>query len=223
MFVSWIWTAQFLFCEIICVMTSGQFWSWGHSLNTEWEWWYVFISLHLFFTKRQGDVSYMISAWVSVSIFWSVVLMLTLCSSCASWNSNGTCICSLTYIFVQTNKDIVAQITYATLAGDIVLTAAYAHELPRYGLKGGLTNYAAGMLSVRSFKQSSGASISWCLFGAFLQPKVVIAMSFTLTNRWLDVGLVSVTAYCTGLLLARRHLKKFELDEDYPGNETVCL
>jgi hypothetical protein len=25
----------------------------------------------------------------------------------------------------------------------------------------------------------------------------------------------------TGLLLARRHLKKFELDEDYPGNETA--
>jgi len=53
------------------------------------------------------------------------------------------CGCTLTY-FPQTNKDIVAQITYATLAGDIVLTAAYAHELPRYGLKGGLTNYAAG-------------------------------------------------------------------------------
>jgi large subunit ribosomal protein L5e len=42
----------------------------------------------------------------------------------------------------------VAQITYATLAGDSVLTAAYAHELPRYGLKGGFTNYAAGMCSV---------------------------------------------------------------------------
>jgi large subunit ribosomal protein L5e len=28
-------------------------------------------------------------------------------------------------------------------------------------------------------------------------------------------------AYCTGLLLARDHLKKFELDEDYPGNETA--
>jgi large subunit ribosomal protein L5e len=49
---------------------------------------------------------------------------------------------------VQTNKDIVAQITYATLAGDIVLTAVYAHELPCYGLKGGFTNYAAGMCSV---------------------------------------------------------------------------
>jgi large subunit ribosomal protein L5e len=65
----------------------------------------------------------------------------------------------------------VAQITYATLAGDIVQIAAYAHELPCYGLKGCFTNYA--------------------------------------------------TAYCTGLLLARCHLKKFGLDEDYPGNETA--
>ncbi len=48
----------------------------------------------------------------------------------------------------------MAQITYATLAGDIVLTSAYAHELPRYGLKGGLTNYAAGILSVSCATQS---------------------------------------------------------------------
>ncbi|XAR60861.1 hypothetical protein NMG60_11034390 [Bertholletia excelsa] len=42
-----------------------------------------------------------------------------------------------------TNKDIVAQIVSASIAGDIVLAAAYAHELPRYGLEVGLTNYAA--------------------------------------------------------------------------------
>ncbi|KAL2346033.1 hypothetical protein Fmac_000033 [Flemingia macrophylla] len=42
-----------------------------------------------------------------------------------------------------TNKDIIAQITSASIAGDIVLAAAYAHELPRYGLEVGLTNYAA--------------------------------------------------------------------------------
>ncbi|KAK4747551.1 hypothetical protein SAY87_014137 [Trapa incisa] len=42
-----------------------------------------------------------------------------------------------------TNKDIVAQIISATIAGDVVLAAAYAHELPRYGLEVGLTNYAA--------------------------------------------------------------------------------
>ncbi|KAJ4772617.1 60S ribosomal protein L5 [Rhynchospora pubera] len=66
-----------------------------------------------------------------------------------------------------TNKDIVAQIISATIAGDIVMASAYAHELPRYGLEVGLTNYAA--------------------------------------------------AYCTGLLLARRVLKKLEMDGEYEG------
>lgn len=44
-----------------------------------------------------------------------------------------------------TNKDIVAQIISATIAGDVVMAAAYSHELPRYGLAVGLTNYAACM------------------------------------------------------------------------------
>jgi len=44
---------------------------------------------------------------------------------------------------MQTNKDIIGQIIYATIDGDRVVTAAYAHELPRYGIKLGLTNYAA--------------------------------------------------------------------------------
>jgi len=42
-----------------------------------------------------------------------------------------------------TNKDIIAQIVYSEIVGDKVMAAAYAHELPRYGLKLGLTNYAA--------------------------------------------------------------------------------
>ncbi|THU54237.1 hypothetical protein C4D60_Mb10t22920 [Musa balbisiana] len=41
------------------------------------------------------------------------------------------------------NKDICAQIISASIAGDLVLASAYAHELPRYGLEVGLTNYAA--------------------------------------------------------------------------------
>jgi len=68
-----------------------------------------------------------------------------------------------------TNKDVICQIVYAKIGGDVVVTAAYAHELPRYGVKIGLTNYAA--------------------------------------------------AYCTGLLLARRHLKKLGLDKVYKGQE----
>jgi large subunit ribosomal protein L5e len=70
-----------------------------------------------------------------------------------------------------TNKDIICQIAYARIEGDHVLCAAYAHELPRYGVKVGLTNYAA--------------------------------------------------AYCTGLLIARRVLKKLKLDEIYQGTEEV--
>lgn len=42
-----------------------------------------------------------------------------------------------------TNKDIIAQIVSATIAGDMILASAYAHELPGYGLEVGLTNYAA--------------------------------------------------------------------------------
>ncbi|XP_059433878.1 large ribosomal subunit protein uL18 [Corylus avellana] len=42
-----------------------------------------------------------------------------------------------------TNKDITAQVISASIAGDLVLAAAYSHELPRYGLEVGLTNYAA--------------------------------------------------------------------------------
>lgn len=70
-----------------------------------------------------------------------------------------------------TNKDITCQIAYARIEGDVIVCAAYAHELPRYGVKVGLTNYSA--------------------------------------------------AYCTGLLLARRLLKKFGLDTIYQGAEKV--
>lgn len=57
----------------------------------------------------------------------------------------------------------------AELTGDKVFCAAYAHELKRYGITNGLTNWSA--------------------------------------------------AYATGLLLARRALKKLDLDEDFAGVE----
>jgi large subunit ribosomal protein L5e len=43
-----------------------------------------------------------------------------------------------------TNRDIVCQVVRSTIKGDIVEVAAYAHELPEFGLKVGLTNYSAG-------------------------------------------------------------------------------
>jgi large subunit ribosomal protein L5e len=65
------------------------------------------------------------------------------------------------------NRAVVAQLVFAQLSGDKVVSAAYSKELPRFGVQVGLSNYAA--------------------------------------------------AYCTGLLLARRHLKKLGLDEAYVG------
>ena len=43
-----------------------------------------------------------------------------------------------------TNTDVIVQIIYAKLEGDYILTSAYSHELPNYGIKVGLTNWAAG-------------------------------------------------------------------------------
>lgn len=42
-----------------------------------------------------------------------------------------------------TNKDVICQIFAADLTHDVCVAAAYSHELPRYGIKHGLTNYAA--------------------------------------------------------------------------------
>merc|ERR1719187_2340466 len=56
-----------------------------------------------------------------------------------------------------TNRDVIAQIAYARIEGDYVVAAAYSHELPRYGVKDGLTNYTAcyctGLLLARRILQ----------------------------------------------------------------------
>jgi len=41
------------------------------------------------------------------------------------------------------NKEIIAQVAYAKIEGDVILAAAYSHELKRYGMPVGLNNYAA--------------------------------------------------------------------------------
>ena len=68
-----------------------------------------------------------------------------------------------------TNRDVITQIVYSEIGGDKVFSAAYSHELKRYGITQGLTNWSA--------------------------------------------------AYATGLLLARRTLKKLGLDETFKGVE----
>merc|ERR1711959_505568 len=55
------------------------------------------------------------------------------------------------------NKDITCQVMSSKIAGDVTHTAAYAHELERYGLPVGHTNYAAayctGLLCARRLLQ----------------------------------------------------------------------
>jgi large subunit ribosomal protein L5e len=73
------------------------------------------------------------------------------------------------FVVRRSNKDIVCQIFSSDLTHDVCLASAYAHELKRYGVTHGLTNYAS--------------------------------------------------AYCVGLLLARRVNKKYGLD--YEGQTDV--
>jgi large subunit ribosomal protein L5e len=70
-----------------------------------------------------------------------------------------------------TNKKVICQIAYATIRGDMVISAATSSELTKYGVPCGHKNYAA--------------------------------------------------AYCTGLLAARRTLKKLGLDETIKGKEEI--
>ena len=67
---------------------------------------------------------------------------------------------------------------YARIEGDVIVCAAYSHELPRYGVKVGLTNYAAayctGLLLarrvsgyfdfyMRTFLAEQGLFVGWLL------------------------------------------------------------
>jgi len=59
-----------------------------------------------------------------------------------------------------TNRDVICQIFAADLTHDVCMAAAYSHELPRYGVKFGLTNYAAayatGLLLARRVNKKYG-------------------------------------------------------------------
>lgn len=58
------------------------------------------------------------------------------------------------------NRDIICQIFSADLDHDVCVAAAYSHELRRYGLKAGFTNYAAayatGLLLARRVNKKFG-------------------------------------------------------------------
>lgn len=59
-----------------------------------------------------------------------------------------------------TNQTVICQVAYTDVKGDKVMAAAYSSELPRYGLKAGLKNYAAayctGLLCARRLLSKQG-------------------------------------------------------------------
>jgi large subunit ribosomal protein L5e len=65
-----------------------------------------------------------------------------------------------------TNKDVICQIVYSKLVGDIVVTAAYSHELKRYGWPVPFTTnyaacYATGLLLARRHLTKIGLADSY--------------------------------------------------------------
>jgi len=57
------------------------------------------------------------------------------------------------FIVRITNGDVICQFAEAKIAGDKIISSAYAHELPEFGIPVGLTNYAStyatGLLAAR--------------------------------------------------------------------------
>lgn len=64
------------------------------------------------------------------------------------------------FVVRSSNKDIVCQIIKAEMDHDVVIASAYSHELRRYGVKIGYTNYAAayatGLLLARRVNAKFG-------------------------------------------------------------------
>jgi len=47
------------------------------------------------------------------------------------------------FIVRLTNTAVICQLAYSKIAGDVIVSAAYSTELPRYGMPVGLSNYSA--------------------------------------------------------------------------------
>jgi large subunit ribosomal protein L5e len=111
-----------------------------------------------------------------------------------------------------TAKDIICQVISAKIIGDEVMTAAYAHELTKFGMPGplGLTNYAAayatGLLCARRTLAKLG------LESAYEGQKEIDGEVFNVTENddgprpfraLLDVGLKRITTGSRSLGVAK--------------------
>lgn len=70
------------------------------------------------------------------------------------------------------------QIAYSKIEGDHIVSAAYSHELPKYGINVGLTNYAAayctGLLLARRVNRLHPVALSLLLSFGFLTFKRLV-------------------------------------------------
>jgi len=98
------------------------------------------------------------------------------------------------------NKDICCQIAYAQVEGDVIICSAYSHELPKYGVKLGLTNYPAayctGLLLARRLLAQKNLSELYPgqveVTGEHYEPEEVEDKSRPF-KAFLDVGLARTT------------------------------
>ncbi len=71
-----------------------------------------------------------------------------------------------------TNKFVLAQIIYATIQGDVCMCQASSTELPRYGCKVGLKNYAAayctGLLVARRLLRQLVRAVGYSSTSSYL-------------------------------------------------------
>jgi len=71
------------------------------------------------------------------------------------------------FVVRKSHRDIICQIFSSDLTHDVCLASAYSHELPRYGIKLGLTNYAAayatGLLMARRVNAKFGLDYEGCV------------------------------------------------------------
>uniref|UniRef100_S4RAQ9 Ribosomal protein L5a n=1 Tax=Petromyzon marinus TaxID=7757 RepID=S4RAQ9_PETMA len=68
-----------------------------------------------------------------------------------------------------TNRDVICQVAYAKIEGDVMVCAAYSHELSKYGITVGLTNYAAAFtcyLDAGLTRTTTGNKVFGALKGA---------------------------------------------------------
>ena len=79
--------------------------------------------------------------------------------TCQVYNKQYTKQYNLIMLQFLITKFRIVQVAYSRIEGDKIVCAAYSHELPRYGVKVGLTNYASayctGLLLARRVREIS--------------------------------------------------------------------